>query len=90
MERQELEAQILSYLQPRFDGVTAVELSEDGTLAVILSGTCKSCPLCGMTMQQDMQDMVTAAFPAVSRVEFPDDASEDLLRFARQLLGHSS
>ena len=89
-DRAPFEAELLSYLMERFDGVADVEFTEDHTLYVGLSGSCADCPMREISCAEDMTSAVKDAFPQVSRVATRAHVSEDLLDFAKRILksGH--
>ena len=86
-EYSELEQQVLTLLQEQFDGVVAVDLKEDGTLYVELSGDCATCPVREISCNEEMNEAVLEKFPQISRVSARPYVNEASLDFAKKLLG---
>ncbi len=84
------EKELFSFLTERFNGVADVELTEDYTLYVGLSGSCADCPMRELSCAEEMTSAVKEAFPQIVRVVTRAHVREDLLEFARQILksGH--
>lgn len=89
MERREhtpFEKELLVFLAERFDGVADVEITDDHTLYVGLSGSCADCPIREISCTEDMTSAIKEAYPQITRVVTRAHVSEDLLDFARKIL----
>lgn len=80
------EQELFQFLSSRFDGVADVELTDDGTLHVGLSGSCADCPMRELSCSEDMTAAVREAFPEINKVSTEPHVNENLLDFARQIL----
>ena len=65
-------AAVLELIRPSLiaDGgdVTLVDVLDDGTVAVELSGACKGCPLSQMTLANGIERILKERVPGVTRV----------------------
>ncbi len=57
------------YLQEDGGDVELVRMREDGILEVLLTGTCKRCPMSLMTLRAGVERAVMNDVPEVKRVE---------------------
>jgi len=56
-------------LQADGGNVELVEVSEDGIVKVILTGTCGSCPMSAMTLQYSVANAIKQAVPEIKEVQ---------------------
>lgn len=83
------EQELFQFLSSRSDGVAEIELTDDGTLYVGLSGSCADCPMLELSCSKDMTTAVRESFPEINKVSVGPHVNEDLLNFARQILRNS-
>ncbi len=73
-------AAVLELIRPSLmaDGgdVTLVDVLEDGTVAVELTGACKGCPLSQMTLANGIERILKERVPGVTRVVPAEDIAE--------------
>ena len=73
-------AAVLELIRPSLmaDGgdVTLVDVLEDGTVAVELTGACKACPLSQMTLANGIERILKERVPGVTRVVPAEDIAE--------------
>lgn len=72
-------AAVLDLIRPSLmaDGgdVTLVDVSEDGTVSVELTGACKGCPLSELTLANGIERILKERVPGVSRVVPAEEAA---------------
>ncbi len=59
---------IRGYLQADGGDVELVEVGEDGTVKVRLTGACKGCPMSQMTLQMGVERTLKEKIPEVKKV----------------------
>ena len=59
---------IRAYLQADGGDVELVEVDEDGTVKVRLTGACKGCPMSQMTLQMGVEKNLKEKIPEVKKV----------------------
>lgn len=59
---------IRPYLQADGGDVELVEVDEDGTVKVRLTGACKGCPMSQMTLQMGVEKNLKEKIPEVKKV----------------------
>jgi len=59
---------IRGYLQADGGDVELVEVGEDGTVKVRLTGACKGCPMSQMTLQMGVERSLKEKIPEVKKV----------------------
>lgn len=59
---------IRSYLQADGGDVELVEVEEDGTVKVRLTGACRGCPMSQMTIQMGVERSLKEKIPEVKKV----------------------
>lgn len=73
-------AAVLDLIRPSLmaDGgdVTLVDVSEDGTVSVELTGACKGCPLSELTLANGIERILKERVPGVTRVVPAEEAAE--------------
>lgn len=73
-------AAVLDLIRPSLmaDGgdVTLVDVSDDGTVTVELTGACKGCPLSELTLANGIERILKERVPGVTRVVPAEEAAE--------------
>ena len=73
-------AAVLDLIRPSLmaDGgdVTLVDVAEDGTVSVELTGACKGCPLSELTLANGIERILKERVPGVTRVIPAEEAAE--------------
>ncbi len=74
-------AAVLDLIRPSLmaDGgdVTLVDVAEDGTVSVELTGACKGCPLSELTLANGIERILKERVPGVTRVVPAEEAAEE-------------
>lgn len=90
-----MEQEIKKILKEKVDPVLAQHYGgamltgfEDGIARVKLTGSCAGCPSAQATIQDVVNEIVTAECKDVKRVELDTSVSDDLLDMARKILHH--
>lgn len=90
-----MEQEIKKILKEKVDPVLAQHYGgtmltgfEDGIARVKLTGSCAGCPSAQATIQDVVNEIVTAECDDVKRVELDTSVSDDLLDMARKILHH--
>ena len=60
---------IRPYLQADDGDVELVEVSDDGTVKVKLTGHCENCPMSGMTLRAGIERALLRQVPGIRRIE---------------------
>ncbi len=60
---------IRPYLAADGGGITLVDISDDMTVLVELTGACTSCSMSSMTMKAGVESSIKSAVPEILRVE---------------------
>ena len=84
-----IERGLLDFLTERFDGVADVEVTEEHTLYVGLSGSCADCPMRELSCTEDIAAAVKEAYPQIKSVSVRPHINEDLLDLAKKILRSS-
>ena len=73
-------AAVLDLIRPSLmaDGgdVTLVDVTDDGTVTVELTGACKGCPLSELTLANGIERILKERVPGVTRVVPAEEAAE--------------
>ena len=73
-------AAVLDLIRPSLmaDGgdVTLVDVTDDGTVTVELTGACKGCPLSALTLANGIERILKERVPGVTRVVPAEEAAE--------------
>lgn len=73
-------AAVLDLIRPSLmaDGgdVTLVDVADDGTVSVELTGACKGCPLSELTLANGIERILKERVPGVTRVVPAEEAAE--------------
>ncbi len=64
-----LEQEVAPFLASHGGGVELLDVTEDGTVKVKLTGACSGCPGARMTMENLVADAIKAKLPDVKEVE---------------------
>ncbi|MBQ9043403.1 MAG: NifU family protein [Eggerthellaceae bacterium] len=74
-------AAVLDLIRPSLmaDGgdVTLVDVADDGTVSVELTGACKGCPLSELTLANGIERILKERVPGVTRVVPAEEAAEE-------------
>ena len=74
-------AAVLDLIRPSLiaDGgdVTLVDVNDDGTVTVELTGACKGCPLSELTLANGIERILKERVPGVERVVPAEEDAED-------------
>lgn len=61
--------QVRPTLQKDGGDVVLVDVTDDGTVKVQLTGACKGCPMSQMTLKEGIEKFVKAEVPEIKKVE---------------------
>lgn len=67
-------------------GNIGIDRLEDGILHVRLTGACSGCPSADLTMEQIVNEELTAAIPEIRQVALVTGVSDEMLDMARSIL----
>lgn len=60
--------QVRPYLQADGGDVEIIEITEDGTLKLKLTGTCGCCPMSQKTLREKVENIIKAEVPEIKEV----------------------
>ena len=72
-----LENQVRPSLQSHGGDCELVEITDDGTVKLVLQGACRGCPMAQMTVKQGVQSALQEAVPEVKEVVAVEPAEDE-------------
>lgn len=90
MQNEELGRIIEERIRPQLaehGGNLEVVSIKDGVLTVRLLGHCSGCPSANITAEQIIKKEIMEKIPEITDVVLDDGISEDMMAFARKLMG---
>lgn len=83
-----LDKKVRPALNAHHGDVEVLDLDEDGTLWINLTGECAGCMYADQTTRDLIQKEICAAFPQIKKVDIDNGITDDIIAEALKLMSH--